>query len=88
MQNNVIAFEDYAWGDGEIFTDYRCSPGVVVDKYQEGDRWSILIEGGANYGLKPIQKGGDHGKNNIGAATVLAGISYSLGKQDRATKEH
>lgn len=22
LQNNVIAFEDYAWGDGEIFADY------------------------------------------------------------------
>jgi hypothetical protein len=43
LQNNVIAFEDYAWGDGEIFSEYRCKPGVVVDRYQEGDRWNILI---------------------------------------------
>lgn len=43
LQNNVIAFEDYAWGDGEIFADYKCSPGVVVDRYQEGDRWNVLI---------------------------------------------
>lgn len=43
LQDNVIAFEDYAWGDGEILTDYKCSPGVVVDCYQEGDRWNILI---------------------------------------------
>ncbi|HEX9596624.1 MAG TPA: hypothetical protein VF982_07065, partial [Anaerolineales bacterium] len=34
---------DYAWGDGEIFADYRCSPGVVVDRYRDGDRWNILI---------------------------------------------
>ena len=43
IQNQVIAFEDYAWGDGEIFADYQCSPGVEVDHYQEGDRWNILI---------------------------------------------
>lgn len=43
LQNNIIAFEDYAWGDGEIFLDYKCAPGVVVDRYREGDRWNILI---------------------------------------------
>lgn len=43
MQDNIIAFQDYAWGDGEIFADYRCSPGVTVDRYQDGDRWNILI---------------------------------------------
>jgi hypothetical protein len=43
LQNNIIAFEDYAWGDGNILAAYKCSPGVVVDKYQEGDRWNILI---------------------------------------------
>lgn len=43
LQNNIIAFEDYAWGDGDIFTDYKCAPGVVVDRYREGDRWNILI---------------------------------------------
>lgn len=43
LQNNIIAFEDYAWGDGDMLEDYTCSPGVVVDKYQEGDRWNILI---------------------------------------------
>jgi hypothetical protein len=43
LQNSIIAFEDYAWGEGDILTDYTCSPGIVVDKYQEGDRWNILI---------------------------------------------
>lgn len=27
LQNNIIAFEDYAWGDGDVLADYRCSPG-------------------------------------------------------------
>jgi hypothetical protein len=43
LQNNVIAFQDYAWGEGEIFADYSCKPGVVVDRYQEGDRWNVLV---------------------------------------------
>lgn len=43
LQNNIIAFQDYAWGDGNIFADYQCSPGIVVDRYQEGDRWNVLI---------------------------------------------
>jgi hypothetical protein len=43
LHNNIIAFEDYAWGDGKIFAEYRCSPGKVVDRYQEGDRWNVLI---------------------------------------------
>ena len=40
---NTIAFQDYAWGEGDIFVDYRCTPGTVVDYYREGDRWNILI---------------------------------------------
>ena len=43
LQNNIIAFEDYAWGDGNVLADYACAPGMVADRYQEGDRWNILI---------------------------------------------
>lgn len=43
LQNNIIAFQDYAWGEGKIFADYRCTPGTEVDRYQEGDRWNVLI---------------------------------------------
>ena len=43
LQDNILAFQDYAWGDGAIFTSYHCTPGQVVDRYQEGDRWNILI---------------------------------------------
>ncbi|MCC6453302.1 MAG: hypothetical protein IT328_00015 [Caldilineaceae bacterium] len=43
LQDNVIAFEDFVWGDGDILAEYRCSPGVAVDRYQDGDRWNILI---------------------------------------------
>ena len=43
LQDNIIAYQDTAWGDGEIFADYRCSPGVEVDRYREGNRFNILI---------------------------------------------
>ena len=43
LQDHILAIEDFVWGDGETMADYRCSPGVVVDRYREGDRWNVLI---------------------------------------------
>lgn len=43
LQNNVIAFQDLVWGDGDIFVDYKCSPGVAVDRYRDGHRYRVLI---------------------------------------------
>ena len=43
LQDNIIAYEDQAWGEGEIFADYKCSPGVPVDRYRDGFKWKVLI---------------------------------------------
>jgi hypothetical protein len=43
LQDNIIAYQDKAWGDGKIFADYKCSPGVAVDRYRDGYRYRILI---------------------------------------------
>ncbi len=43
LQNHVIAFEDYAWGEGNVLAEYKCSPGFEADRYLEGGRWNILI---------------------------------------------
>ncbi len=43
VQNNVFAIQDQAWGDGNIFASYTCSPGEAVDRYKEGYRYKILI---------------------------------------------
>jgi hypothetical protein len=43
LQDNIIAYQDKAWGDGQIFADYQCSPGIAVDRYREGHRFHILI---------------------------------------------
>lgn len=42
-QNHIIAYQDHAWGDGEILLDYRCSPGRVVDQYRPGRITFLLI---------------------------------------------
>ena len=43
LQENIIAFPDEAFGDGEILIDYKCSPGVLVDSYRLGHKTQILI---------------------------------------------
>lgn len=43
LQDNVIAFQDQAWGDGKILQNYRCSPGVAIDMYRSGYKTIILI---------------------------------------------
>lgn len=43
LQNNIIAYQDQAWGDGEILLDYRCSPGIEADRYRPGHKTYILI---------------------------------------------
>lgn len=43
LQDGIVAVQDQAWGDGDIFVDYRCTPGVAVDRYIESNRWKILI---------------------------------------------
>lgn len=43
LQDNIIAYQDKAWGDGKIFAEYKCSPGKPVDRYRDGHRWRVLI---------------------------------------------
>jgi len=43
LQNNIIAFQDQAWGDGKILQNYKCTPGMPVDKYRSGYKTHILI---------------------------------------------
>lgn len=43
LQNNIIAFQDQAWGDGKCLVNYRCKPGIPVDRYRSGYKTYILI---------------------------------------------
>jgi hypothetical protein len=41
LQDNMIAYQDQAWGDGEILVDYRRIPGTPVDRYRSGHKTYI-----------------------------------------------
>ena len=43
LQDNVIAYQDQAWGDGEILLDHCCTPGTPVDRYRSGYKTCVLI---------------------------------------------
>lgn len=43
LQDNIIAYHDQAWGDGEILLNYRCTPGIAVDRYRLGYKTYILV---------------------------------------------
>ncbi|MCH7662895.1 MAG: hypothetical protein IH859_03385 [Chloroflexi bacterium] len=53
LQDNIIAYQDQAWGDGEILIDYKCSPGEPADQYQFDHKTIILIS------LREIKNKGD-----------------------------
>ena len=53
LQDNVIAIQDQAWGDGKILLDYQCTPGVPVDFYRSGHKTYILIS------LRDVKQKGD-----------------------------
>lgn len=53
LQNNIIAYQDHAWGDGQILQDYQCTPGKVVDQYRPGHKTFLLIS------LRDVKRHGD-----------------------------
>jgi hypothetical protein len=59
LQNNIIAFQDQAWGDGKILQNYKCTPGMPVDKYRSGYKTHILIS------LRDVKNRGDIDEFNI-----------------------
>lgn len=42
-QDHILAYQDQAWGDGEILLNYTCTPGVPVDRYRLGHKTLVLI---------------------------------------------
>ena len=59
LQNNIIAFQDQAWGRGKILIDYQCTPGFPVDFYQFAHKTYILIS------LRNVMQKGDITKFEI-----------------------
>jgi hypothetical protein len=59
LQNNIVTFQDQAWGDGKILINYRCSPGFPIDTYRSGFKNYILIS------LREVKNQGDVDEFNI-----------------------
>lgn len=59
LQDNIIAYQDQAWGDGRILLNYSCAPGFPVDRYQLGHKTLILIS------LREFKQRGDMDEFNI-----------------------
>lgn len=59
LQDNIIAYQDQAWGDGHILLNYHCSPGQAVDRYRLGHKTILLIS------LREIKQRGDIDEFNI-----------------------
>ncbi len=53
LQDFVSAYQDQAWGLGNIFADYKCSPGIPVDRYRDGHKYRVLIS------LREIKRRGE-----------------------------
>ena len=59
LQDNIIAYQDHAWGDGKILQSYQCAPGKPVDRYRFDYKTYILIS------LREVKNRGDVDEFNI-----------------------
>jgi hypothetical protein len=59
LQDNIIAFQDYAWGEGTILLNYRTNRGIPVDRYRSGFKTFILLS------LREVKNKGDIDEFNI-----------------------
>jgi len=59
LQDNIIAYQDYGWGDGEILLNYRTSRGKAVDRYRSGYKTYVLLS------LRDVKNRGDIDEFNI-----------------------
>ena len=53
LQDNIVVYQDCAWGDGKILLNYQSNPGKQVDKYRFGYKTIILLS------LREIKNRGD-----------------------------
>jgi hypothetical protein len=59
LQDNIIAYQDHAWGDGKILQSYRCTPGKPADRYKLDYKTYVLIS------LREVKSRGDVDEFNI-----------------------
>jgi len=53
LQDEIIAFQDYAWGDGEVLLDYQTNLGRAVDRHRSGYKTYLLLS------LREVKNRGD-----------------------------
>lgn len=81
LQDNIIAYQDQVWGDGDIFADYRCSPGKAVDRYREGHRHHVLIS------LRETKQRGDTAEFHI-ERQIRNGFTHSTEQWQTEVNHH
>lgn len=59
LQDEIIAFQDYAWSDGEGLLEYQSSRGWEVDRYRSGYKTYVLLS------LREAKNRGDVDKFHI-----------------------
>lgn len=59
LQDDIVAFHDYGWGDGEILLNYKTNKGKAVDQYRSGYKTYILLS------LREVRNKGDIDEFNI-----------------------
>ncbi|MBL8049636.1 MAG: hypothetical protein JNM46_00300 [Anaerolineales bacterium] len=59
LQDYVLSYQDWAWGDVDVFLNYRCSPGIPVDQFRLGHKTCKLIS------LREFRNKGDIDEFNI-----------------------
>ena len=59
LQDNIIAFQDFAWGEGKILQNYKSSPGIKVDQYNLGYKTYVLLS------LRDVKNKGEVDEHNI-----------------------
>lgn len=59
LQDHVLSYQDWAWGDVDVFLNYRCTPGIPVDQFRLGHKTCQLIS------LREFRNKGDIDEFNI-----------------------
>jgi len=59
LQDGIIAYQDHAWGDGQILLNYQTNRGKAVDRYRAGYKTHILLS------LREVKNKGDIDEFNI-----------------------
>lgn len=59
LQDEIIAFPDFGWGDGKVLRNYKTNIGTPVDQYKAGYKTFVLIS------LRQVKNKGDIDEFNI-----------------------